>query len=252
VSSGDHPSVVSAEPASGDSPARRPTYHHGNLREALVESALAILEERGLEALTLRGVAARANVSHAAPAHHFPSLRDLLTALASIGFARFAESMRAERAASTPEPAAQMRAAERGYRSFAEANPGLFRLMFTSELLDPAEPTWVAHAKDAYRHLVEICAPAADHLGLSEPGDRAELERLVWSQVHGRAHLGVDGRLPAPGADCAPATTPLDMAALIFGGQIALRGEASAEESSRLPFPARGEGGRRRRADGAS
>ena len=67
----------------------RGNYHHGNLREALVAAALDLLESEGLEALSLRKVAAQVGVSHAAPGHHFPTLRDLLTSLASVGFVRF-------------------------------------------------------------------------------------------------------------------------------------------------------------------
>ena len=93
-------------------------YHHGDLRNALVQAALSMLEKDGLDRLTLRGVAAAVGVSHAAPGHHFGTLTGLRTALAAIGYARFGASMRAERAAAPDDPAAQMRAARRGVNAF--------------------------------------------------------------------------------------------------------------------------------------
>ena len=83
--------------------------------EALLAAALDLLEEDGLDKLSLRRVAARVGVSHAAPAHHFPTMRSLQTALATIGFVRFDAAMREARDAASPDPMAQLRAAERGY-----------------------------------------------------------------------------------------------------------------------------------------
>ncbi len=193
--------------------AEKPPYHHGDLRNALLGAALDLLEADGLEKLSLRRVAARVGVSHAAPAHHFPTLRALLNALAIIGFQRFDAAMRAARSAAPPDPPAQMRAAERGYLAYAEANPALFRLMFTTTLLDWDDPALVAAGDAGYAQLVEICAPAAAHLGLADPAGRAALEALVWSVAHGRAHLAIEGKLP-PMAD-APAA--VDLTGLLFG-----------------------------------
>lgn len=192
--------------------AERPPYHHGDLRNALLAAALDLLEEDGLDKLSLRRVAARVGVSHAAPAHHFPTMRALLTALATIGFTRFDAAMRAAREAATPDPMAQLRAAERGYLAYAEANPALFRLMFTTTLLDWGDPDLVAAGDAGYAQLVEICAPAAQHLGIDHADGRAALEQLVWSQAHGRAHLAIEHKLP-PSA----ATPAVDLTGLLFG-----------------------------------
>src|SRR6476620_9476467 len=116
--------------------AEKPGYHHGDLRNALLAAALDLLEQDGFDKLSLRQVAARVGVSHAAPAHHFPTMRALLTALATIGFTRFEAAMRATRSVASPDPMSQLRAAERGYHAYAEANPALFRLMFTTTLVD--------------------------------------------------------------------------------------------------------------------
>src|SRR3954454_11541590 len=84
--------------AAGDSP-----YHHGALRDALLQAAEKLLERDGLPGLTLRAVAREAGVSHAAPTHHFGDLTGLLSELAAIGYTRFSAAMIAANAAGTPQ-----------------------------------------------------------------------------------------------------------------------------------------------------
>ena len=176
-------------------------YHHGDLRRALVDAGLAILEEEGLAALTLRGVAARAGVSHAAPAHHFPTLKDLVTALATLAFERFHAAIEAGLAAAGPRPEDKVRGACAAYVGFATANPGLFRLMFSGEKLRPADPALQTAARAARTQLADFAAPMADELGLADPQDRVAFERLIWATVHGYAHLAVEGLMPADGRE---------------------------------------------------
>lgn len=196
----------------------RKTYHHGDLRNALLAAALQLVEESGLEGLSLRKVAARVGVSHAAPEHHFPTLRHLMNALATHGFMLFTRSMAEHRAAADGAPEAQMRAATEGYLAYARAHPGLFRLMFTNNLLDWEDPALCEQAALGHMQLVEICAPASDYLGLTADADRRSLEALVWSQVHGQAHLMIDEKLPDPtGPNCPQVVGPFDVAGLIFG-----------------------------------
>lgn len=173
--------------------ADRDRYHHGDLRRALVEAGLAILEEEGIAALTLRRVAARAGVSHAAPAHHFPTLKDLVTALATVAFERFGAAMAEGRRAAGPDPASDLRGALEGYVAFAHANPGLFRLMFAAERLNRADPALCTAASASRAQLTEICAPFVERKGLTAP-DRMVFERAVWSIAHGYAHLAVEGQ----------------------------------------------------------
>jgi AcrR family transcriptional regulator len=171
-------------------PAGKTSYHHGNLRAALLDAALAILERDGLAGLTLRKVAAKARVSHAAPAHHFPTLKALETALATIAFERFRDSMAAARAGVPATPAAQINAAGDGYLAFARENPALFRLMFVEGQLDWSDAALKDAATASFQQLVEISAPFADQLGLTSDADRAELQRLVWANAH------IDGKMP--------------------------------------------------------
>ena len=141
-------------------------YHHGNLREALLAAALNALEEDGLHKLSLRGVAQRAGVSHAAPAHHFGGLKGMLTALVTLAYTRFAAAMARERLTASPNPAAQLRAAGEGYLAFARQSPALFRLMFSPVDIDWSAPALQQAAAAARRHLTEIAAPAAGVAGL--------------------------------------------------------------------------------------
>jgi AcrR family transcriptional regulator len=194
------------------------TYHHGDLRNALLAGALALIEENGLEGLSLRKVAARVGVSHAAPEHHFPTMRHLMNAMVTAGFEMFTRSMAEERARALQTPIEQMRASFRGYLSYARQHPGLFRLMFTANLLDWTDQALLEQARLAYRQLEEVSAPAADFMGLQSEAERRALESLLLSQVHGHAHLVIDQKLPdAADADCPFPGKPLDITGLIFG-----------------------------------
>ncbi len=187
---------------------KKRTYHHGNLRPALLEAGVALLEKRGLEGLSLRQVAARAGVSHAAPAHYFPSLKHLLTALAAIGFERFDAAMRRERDAAGKSADQQLQAAAVGYAKFATQNPGLFRLMFSKALIDSSDPILRLHADAAFAQLKAISAPLVTMLGV-DAGDMAELQKLVWSIAHGYAHLRIEGQMQA--FDAASADRPTEV-----------------------------------------
>jgi len=198
---------------------QKKTYHHGDLRQALLQAALSMIEETGFEGLSLRKIAARVGVSHAAPEHHFPTLKHLLSAMASEGFVLFGRSMTDERRKAPQAPIEQMRAAVRGYLGYAGFYPQLFRLMFTSNLLDWSDPALVSASAAGYQQLREICAPAADRLKLTSDADRTGLEHLVWSQVHGQAQLMIDNKLidHETGGPCAAPEHPVDLAGLLFG-----------------------------------
>ncbi len=113
---------------SSNARAARGAYHHGDLRAVLLEAGEAELAERGIEGFSLRGVAKRAGVSHAAPAHHFHDANGLLTALAAEGFRRFVDKQKArQQVAARPIALSQLVAAGMGYIDFAMAHPALFR-----------------------------------------------------------------------------------------------------------------------------
>lgn len=168
---------------------KKTTYHHGDLRNALLNTALELLEEDGFSGLTLRAIAAKAGVSHAAPAHHFPTMRALVTVMCTIGFERFERSMVEARAKAQPDPKSQMEASSEGYLAFATSQPELFRLMFYNAAADWTNQALCEASLKARRELTTICAPAAAVLGLHSAAQLEALEQLVWSSTHGYAHL---------------------------------------------------------------
>src|SRR4029450_4784355 len=127
-------------------------YHHGELRQALVAAGRKLLEEKGLRGFTLRECARRAEVSHAAPAHHFASIDDLLAEIATRGYQELIAAMTAEAGRSGSDPAARLVGQGVGYMAFAAANPVLFQLMFSREA-NRFETADLADAHNADYHL---------------------------------------------------------------------------------------------------
>ncbi|WP_306120982.1 TetR-like C-terminal domain-containing protein [Roseitalea sp. MMSF_3504] len=175
-------------------------YHHGALREALLEAAEAELIEKGEDGFSLRSTAKRAGVSHAAPAHHFRDLAALLHALAARGFDRLTAVMKAEQAAAgadaagTDDAAGQVVAAGIGYVRFAIDNPALFQLMFGGRG-GGDKPAELAKAAEAgFSVLVNGVARVGGRDALTtEAGWRDVM--AVWAIMHGYAHLAIGGKV---------------------------------------------------------
>lgn len=176
----------------------KPPYHHGDLRRTLLDASLALLEEQGLSALSLREVARRAGVTHGAPYHHFEDRGALLFALVDEGFGLLLTAMRAEQAATPERPEEQLSAAGRGYVRFALAHPVHFRLMFRPEL--SGDKTAQSEAGQAAYALLVDSVTACQKAGLAPAGSIELLVVTAWSLVHGFASLWLDGPLSAPDA----------------------------------------------------
>jgi len=177
-------------------------YHHGDLRAALITEGLALLEEQGLAGLSLRAIAARAGVSHAAPKNHFGHLRGLLTAMAAEGFRRHCAAMRAGLPRRAGRAARQM-AALRGYVRFAEAHPHLFALMFSGTQIDFDDAELGTAAAQSYEVLRGIAA-GLDWDKADAPDAALRAETMLWSLVHGYAQLSIAGLFAEDGATGAP------------------------------------------------
>lgn len=176
-------------------PARkRPkSYHHGDLREALVVAAVDLLEEKGLSSFTLRECARRAGVSHAAPAHHFATAADLLAEIAARGFERFVEALGKAADSVEASPSARLAAMGRAYIAFALANPAVYGLMFRSG----AGPLQSPHLKTASAAAwQQLCDGVAASLGPGRQDEITAKAAVVWALVHGMATLMLDGKLP--------------------------------------------------------
>jgi AcrR family transcriptional regulator len=163
------------------------------LRRELLQAAEAELGAKGMEGFSLRGVAKRAGVSHAAPAHHFGDTNGLLTALAADGYSRFVETQLEAIREGAQDPGARLASAGLGYVRFATANPALFRLIFSSDRPDYDDPELCKAAEAGYNLLVDLVEQAS--------GDKISSEReavmnivAAWATAHGLADLLVSGR----------------------------------------------------------
>ena len=201
--------------ARGETGASAP-YHHGSLREALLDAAQRILEESGIQGLTLRAAARKAGVSHAAPKNHFGDLPGLLSELAARGFERFAATMLAA-VRESDTPVQRIEAIGRGYVAFARAHPGMFLLMFRSERLDMSRPVLRDAAQAAGRVLAgAVAARRGENVEQALTLAQAASIAGAWSLVHGFAMLLLDGRLKAIIARMPTDTTPEMLLDAIF------------------------------------
>ena len=190
-------------PAPAKKPAERP-YHHGDLRRAVLTAALDVIAADGPSRLSLRDLARRAGVSHAAPAHHFKDRTGLLTAIAAEGFGLLAAEL---------AEAKDLKDAGVHYVRFAREHPAHFQVMFTPELLraDDLELTTArALAGDALRGAVASVRP--DELGI----DPRLAGVAAWSLAHGFATLLLGRNLDDPIGDQDPEDVFRTLAAMLF------------------------------------
>ncbi|WP_293452106.1 TetR/AcrR family transcriptional regulator [Phenylobacterium sp.] len=170
----------------------RKGYHHGDLRAALIQAAAEAVEQGGPDAVSLRDLAKTLGVSTAAPYRHFADRRALLAEVAAQGFEQLAEDY-GRAAARNPDPKVALRDTARAYLGLAFRRPGLFRLMFDSDLMGPDAPASLtgpaARSWEALHAAVAAIDPQAD--------DATIKRRTItgWSTLHGFIALVSGGRL---------------------------------------------------------
>lgn len=202
------------------------SYHHGDLRAALLRAAEQELAEKGVEGFSLRGVAKRAGVSHGAPAHHFDDARGVLTALAARGYDLFID-IQCKRQEKTPGGAeAKLVAAGLGYIQFARERPALFRLMFASERPDRTDPQLSKGATDAFDKLAEDVSRIVEGDPHSNPTAMSSVLG-VWIAAHGIADLMLGERFERIEAFAQMGTDDREH---LFG-ELILRGMSSQPEN---------------------
>lgn len=175
-------------------PAKRDTYHHGDLRAALLEAGEAVLAETGVAGFSLRQVARKVGVSHSAPAHHFGDANGLLIALATDGFRRFLTAMQNRRAQAPEDMRERIFASGLGYLDFAQSSPALFRLMFNGEVCDLANEHLEQASQAAFMHLADDVSALRKKSALEDTAVMADV-LASWSTVHGYADLLISGRM---------------------------------------------------------
>jgi AcrR family transcriptional regulator len=161
------------------------SYHHGDLRPALLRAAQALLEKAGPDALSLREVARQAGVSHSAPYRHFSGREALLAALAADGFRRLGEALAGGSGRQMGE----------AYVRFALDHPQLFRLMFGGRLRFARHAALAQAAAQPYEALLGALR--------SQPAiaDPEKAAAAAWALVHGLAHLLLDGHFTRQAGD---------------------------------------------------
>jgi AcrR family transcriptional regulator len=197
--------------------AGRKRYHHGNLREALVEAALSLIEEKGPAGFTMAEAARLAGVSAAAPYRHFSGREELIEEVARRGFEMFAD--RLERAFDEGRPSALSAffAAGRAYLDFARENPAYYIAMFESGVAIAGDPGLARAADRAMSVLVRAAERLSAHLPPGRRPPATMVANHVWALSHGVVELFSRGK---PGAR-AP-FSPEEM--LESGAMIYLRG----------------------------
>lgn len=186
-------------------PEARP-YHHGDLRRELLRAAVDVIDESSAYALTLRELARRVGVSHAAPAHHFGDKAGILTAVAVEGFELLRDEL-----ANVPDPASDFMEVGVAYVRFALGHRAHFSVMFNADLHHPQDPDLLEARREAGEALNRGAAAAASGDGSSPPVNAL----AAWSLVHGFATLCLGGNLPAEVQD-EPEAALRSIAALLF------------------------------------
>ena len=184
-------------PLSGRPKAKKKgSYHHGDLRRALLDAALLMVEREGPKGLSLRAVARLAGVSPAAPYRHFSGKEGLLAAVAREGFNVLGESMEEASRQNAGMALAEFRAIALAYIKFAAANPSHFRVMFGPEVSDRAEHEGLMEASERAFGIIVRVIQSTERAGLEgADADPRQLAVSAWATFHGLATLVVDDQL---------------------------------------------------------
>jgi AcrR family transcriptional regulator len=170
-------------------------YHHGDLRSALIESALEIIEEIGPQGLTIREVARRAGVSHAAPYRHFTDKDELILAVVEHGFDLLHHTMQQARGSAGEDPLAQFAASGEAYVDFALRYPTYYRVMFSGDLLNSTGHESLRHTSSAAFAEMQNDLKTCQELGIVREGDPMLQAISIVSAVHGFVSLANDNRI---------------------------------------------------------
>jgi AcrR family transcriptional regulator len=197
-------------------PAPSRAYHHGNLRQALLQAALELAQEHGPERVSVREAARRIGVSPGAPFRHFPNRRALMTALAEEAGERLRIEVRKSIGGRQAQPLQRLRLLGRGYLQWAMRHPSHFRIISARDQIDlEASPALRASIGEV-RALTEATLAEAQAQGQVDVAhDVAALALLSRATVYGLARMQHDGHLGqwgvAPDNEAAAMTATLDL-----------------------------------------
>src|SRR5271156_3685498 len=175
-------------------------YHHGNLRAALIDAGLKLIEEKGVRALTLREIGTRVGVSRMAAYRHFADKADLLGAICEVGFTQFADALEdAWRGASADTPS-RLQAMALAYVRFAAEHRAHYEVMFGASRDPNAQGLPASEAGARAFGILEHTIRAGQETGEVRHGDPLMLARMTWALVHGISMLGLEPDLSPAGA----------------------------------------------------
>lgn len=169
-------------------------YHHGDLKNALIKAGIEILSQEGISALSLRKVATKAGVSHAAPYSHFKDKQDLIASISSEGFNRIYEKLTSRiKDISDDYPEIKLKEAALAYLEFALTDSDHFRITF-SGIIEKDKEKYPEYIKSSLRcfTLVKNIVEECQHKGILEKCPLDEMTVAIWSLVHGFVSLLID------------------------------------------------------------
>jgi len=171
------------------------TYHHGDLRQNLIDAAITLINEKGISDLSLRQLSRYVGVSHNAPYRHFETKQALLMAVAEEGFQSLYLAMKTAKDRASHDSREQLSAIGRAYVQFALTHPAHYRVMFGDYRHHSCESASLAEvAARSFSVLVSIIEEGQAS-GVFRKSDAMNLARVAWSLVHGQAMLILDNRL---------------------------------------------------------
>ncbi len=173
----------------------RKTYHHGDLKNALIKAGVEILSKEGIEGLSLRKVAQRTGVSHSAPYSHFPDKQSLIAAISTEGFNQLYSELDAAISVYPKNPKKQLQLGALTYVQFALNNTDTFKIMFSGVLEKEKEyPAFVEISQKTFQRVVEV-VKACQKAGVLQAGSSELMAIAVWGQVHGIISLALEGQI---------------------------------------------------------
>lgn len=181
---------------------KKGSYHHGDLKRALVEAALTLVAEKGPRGFSLSEAARRAGVSPAAPYRHFADKANLLAAVAEQGFDDLHRAL-VESGSSMSEPRPRTVESARGYVRWAVAHPDHYQVMFGGDTDKADNPGLLAAGDRAFGYLLDAIADCLA-AGVVRADDPRRIAGPMWSLIHGVATLAIGGDLDHVGIDERP------------------------------------------------